>query len=187
MIKKEDYLNIGHTGRSHGLAGELACKLTVDIADWIADEEGRAFLMLEEDALLIPFRIEGHRIKSGDVDLIKFAGVDTKEAADLWSGRAVWLHKEVLGEDDRESPWDDYALFLEYEVCDAQSTQVLGKIVDVDETTINTLITVRGKEGEELLLPLAEELIASVDEATKRLTLIVPEGLLTDDAQYDIH
>lgn len=186
MIKKEDYINIGNTGRAHGLAGELACRLTVDIESWIVEEEGRAFLMLEEHGLLIPFRIEGYRTKSEDVDLIKFVGLDTKEEADRWGNASVWLKKEVVMQGAEDSPRDNFALFVGYQVYSADSSTFIGEIVDVDETTMNTLIAVRTPQSEELLLPLASELIASTDEETRRLTLIIAEGLLTDEATYDI-
>lgn len=187
MIKKEDYINIGNTGRAHGLLGELACKLTVDIADWIADEEGRAFLMLEEHGLLIPFRIEGHRTKAGDVDLIKFAGLDSKEEAERWIGVPIWLAREVVDETEEGSPLDDYARLVGYQVFDAVSGGFVGEVVSVDQSTLNTLLILERTGGDELLLPLAAELIAALDEATRRLTLMIPEGLLTDEAEYDIH
>ncbi|MDO4707707.1 MAG: 16S rRNA processing protein RimM [Porphyromonadaceae bacterium] len=187
MIRKEDYLHIGHTGRAHGLSGELACKLTVDIKDWIEDEEGRAFLMLEQDGLLIPFRIESHRTKSEEVDLIKFAGISSKEEAERWGNTPVWLIKDVMADMVEDSPLDDFALFLGYEVYARDTSRFLGEIVHVDETTMNTLITVQSVERGELLLPLAGELISSVDEQARRLVLIIPDGLLTDDAPYDIH
>lgn len=187
MIRKEDYLHIGNTGRTHGLLGELACKLTVDLADWISDEDGRAFLMLEENGLLIPFRIEGYRTKSGDVDLIKFAGVNTKEEAEWWSNIPVWLAKDVVDEDRDESPLENFALFTGYQLYSAADSTLIGEIVDVDESTINTLLAVKTVEGGELLFPLAQELITSIDEDARHLTLIIAEGLLSDDAHYDIH
>lgn len=46
-----------------------------------------------------------------------------------------------------------------------------------DESTINVLLQI-DHNGEELLLPAAEELILSADHENKTLAVSIPEGLL---------
>lgn len=57
-------------------------------------------------------------------------------------------------------------------------TGLLGKIVDVDEATINVLFVIEQENGEELLLPAHEEFIMGLDKAKKEITVDIPEGLL---------
>lgn len=57
------------------------------------------------------------------------------------------------------------------------SWQKLAEITDVDESTINVLLQI-DHNGEELLLPAAEELILSADHENKTLAVSIPEGLL---------
>ena len=80
-----------------------------------------------------------------------------------------------MGEDDLvgDMSWDS---FIGYTVIDELHGE-LGKITDVDETTINVLLQIDHK-GNEILLPAAEELITSADHENKTLRVSVPEGLL---------
>lgn len=185
MLKKEDFECIGTLGRSHGLSGEITAKLSIDISNLIEDEEA-LFLMLEEHGLLIPFRVEGLRSKAGDIDIIKFSALESKEAAERWVNTPVWLDKAYLSEAEDVTDLLEYAHFVGYNLLDAESNQLIGTITEVDETTINTLITVERTTGEELILPIADELLAGIDVAQRTISLIIPAGLLDDSAEYDI-
>ena len=69
--------------------------------------------------------------------------------------------------------WDS---FIGYTVIE-EKFGILGKITDVDESTINVLLSV-DHEGEELLIPAAEELITDADHEARTLTVSLPDGLL---------
>jgi 16S rRNA processing protein RimM len=56
-----------------------------------------------------------------------------------------------------------------YRVLDTDQGE-LGTIIHVDETTINTLITL----DNELLIPLHEDFIIEIDQANKLLTICLP-------------
>ena len=71
MLRKEDFEYIGTLGRAHGIQGEVAAKLSVDLSGlWEQGEATSLFLMLEERGLLIPYRVLGLRSKGGDIDLL---------------------------------------------------------------------------------------------------------------------
>ena len=55
---------------------------------------------------------------------------------------------------------------------------LLGEVIDVDTTTVNTLFVVEGAEEEELLVPAQEEFIVGIDQKQKLITVELPEGLL---------
>ena len=50
--------------------------------------------------------------------------------------------------------------------------------MDIDDTTLNTLLRVETTTSHERVLPIADELIVSVDTQLHRLSLLIPEGLL---------
>ena len=50
-------------------------------------------------------------------------------------------------------------------------------MIDVDNTTLNTLFLVE-REEEELLVPAQEEFIVGIDQKQKLITVELPEGLL---------
>ena len=54
---------------------------------------------------------------------------------------------------------------------------LLGKVTDVDDSTINVLLKI-SSSGNDLLLPAAKDLILSVDVKNRRLDVSIPDGLL---------
>ena len=99
---------------------------------------------------------------------------DEKSAREFTNREAFFLLDAVDEEDlVGDMTWDS---FIGYTVIDEHHGE-LGKITDVDETTINVLLQI-DHNGEELLLPAAEELITSADHDNKTLQVSVPEGLL---------
>lgn len=178
MLHKEDFEHIGTLGRAHGIQGEVAAKLSVDLSGlWEQGEATSLFLMLEERGLLIPYRVLGLRSKGGDIDLLTFSGITTKEAADQLSGRSVWLDKAYL-EDEEAGDLIDLHHFVGYELYDAQQGILVGAITALDDTTLNTLLRVEPPSGGELVVPIADELIEHVEVGAHRLYLFIPDGLL---------
>lgn len=180
MLHKDDFEQVGTLGRPHGLQGEISARLTVDLSSLIQDDQPPLFLMLEEDGLLIPFRLEGWRTKAGDIDLLKFADIDDCKCAEGYIGRAVWLDKEYLSVDEEEAiDLFDFAHYVGYAVHAAATGEYIGIVSAVDETTINTLLLVsREGDEQELILPIAHELLEGVCPESKTLRLQIPDGLL---------
>ena len=56
----------------------------------------------------------------------------------------------------------------------------IGKVIDVDDSTINTLFIIE-HDGNELLIPAQEDLIVDLNRETKTITMDLPNGLLTID------
>ena len=82
--------------------------------------------------------------------------------------------------DDQELSEDpyDFARYLGFNLIDANRCIVVGTISHIDETTMNTLLYVDTDNGDELILPIAEELFVSYNDDEHTLTLDIPEGLL---------
>lgn len=180
MLHKDDFEQIGTLGKPHGLQGEISSRLTVDLSVLVEDTDEPLFLMFEENGLLIPFRLESWRTKAGDIDLLKFADIDDCKDVEGYIGRTVWLDKEYLSVGEEEViDLFDFAHYVGYTVRSADTEEYIGVITAVDETTINTLLSVsrEGSDGE-LILPIAEELLVSVQPENKSLRLHIPDGLL---------
>ena len=177
MLRKEDFELIGTLGRTHGIQGEIAAKLSVDLSGLTDGMEEPLFLMLEEDGLLIPHRVLRLRPKNDEIDLILFSGINTKEQAEPLIGRQVWLDREYL---DGTTSEDLLSLehYVGFQLYHANTRELLGVIEEIDDKTMNTLLKVVSSEGEELVLPISEELIKDVDLSTHQLYLHIPEGLL---------
>lgn len=187
MLHKDDFEHIGSVSRSHGIHGEIGLKLTVDIAP-LMDEDERLFLMLEHDGLLVPYAVESLRSKAGDIDLVHFSGIESREEADALTGLSVWLDKDYLDAQSEETDPYDWERYVGYTVLDADSQKTIGRISEVDTSTLNAFICVDRDADGELLLPIAEALLASVVPEDRTIALFIPLGLLHDeDSLYDIH
>jgi ribosome maturation factor rimM len=63
-----------------------------------------------------------------------------------------------------------------YQLTDAAGHAV-GTVDGVDTSTANVLFSV-DREGQELLIPVAPEVVRAVDHAARRIAVDIPEGLL---------
>lgn len=171
MIKKEEVFKIGQFAKPHGIKGEISLVTNCDLFDDVEDP----CVICEMDGILVPFFIEEYRYKTDTVMLVKLENVDDERAAREFANREVFYLLDAVDGDDLvgDMSWDS---FIGYTVADEKYGE-LGKITDVDETTINVLLQI-DHNGEEILLPAAEELILSADHDNKTLQVSIPEGLL---------
>lgn len=171
MIRKEDVFKIGRFAKPHGIKGEIALVTNCDVFD----ESDDPYVVCEMDGILVPFFIEEYRYKTDTVMLLKLKNIDDEKAARELSNREVFYPLDEMDGDDLvgEMTWDN---FIGYAVMDERHGRI-GVITDVDESTLNVLLQI-DRDGEELLLPAAEELILSADHENKMLVVSVPDGLL---------
>lgn len=173
MIKREEVYKIGFFNKPHGIHGELSFAFTDDIFDRVDSD----YLICLLDGIFVPFFIEEYRFRSDSTALIKLEGVDSAESARMFTNIEVYFPVKYVEEaEPGEMTWD---FFVGFTVTDIQAGE-LGEIIEVDNTTVNTLFVIRyGKE--ELLVPAQEEFIVEIDQMHKMITVNLPEGLLSID------
>lgn len=174
MIKKEEVYKIGLFNKPHGIHGELQFTFTDDIFDR-ADCD---YLVCLLDGILVPFFIEEYRFRSDSTALVKLEGVYTAERARIFTNVEVYFPMEHAEEEVEmgDVSWDFFVGFRVEDVCHG----LLGEVVEVDTTTVNTLFVIE-QEGEELLVPAQEEFIIEINQEKKLITVKLPEGLLNLD------
>ena len=177
MLHKEDFEHIGTLGRAPGTQGEVSAKLSVDLSGLWEGADTSLFLMLEEQGLLIPYRVLKRRTKGDDIDLITFSGITTKDEAEALTGRSVWLDRDYLSEEEDVEDFFDFQHYVGFSLYDAATQSHIGHIVAIDESTLNTLLQVETTAGDELILPISEELIDHLELDEHRLYLQIPSGL----------
>ena len=177
MLHKEDFEHIGTLGRAHGTQGEVSAKLSVDLSGLWEGADSSFFLMLEEQGLLIPYRVLKCRTKGEEIDLIIFSGITTKDEADALTGRHVWLDRDYLSSEEDIEDFFDYQHYVGFDLYDATTQSHIGRIVAIDESTLNTLLQIETSTGKELILPISEELIDHLDLDKHCLYMQIPTGL----------
>ncbi len=171
MIRPEEVYCIGKFTRTHGVQGEMALAFTDDVFDRV----DCPYLVCSMDGILVPFFIEEYRFKSRDVALIKFERIDSSEAAAIFTNKEVYFPKSYAEQaEDGEYSWQ---YFVGFEAEDL-TYGYLGELVDVDESTVNTLFVVERSDGEELLIPAQEAFIEDINHDERIIKFNLPEGLL---------
>jgi 16S rRNA processing protein RimM len=168
-----EYTQIGTTKKTHGVHGELKVAIDEPYEDSFLEAE-RVFLELRGS--MQPFFIEN--IRGGGDLIVQFEDVPTKEDARLLQIRGIFLPAEELADvPDYEEVGLEYARIVGYQVLDEQAG-ALGAVVEVLEMPQQELAQVL-YQGREILIPLNDQFVQSVDDAGKRVLVDLPEGLLT--------
>ena len=170
MIKEEDVYRIGIINKPHGVHGELSFTFDDDIFDRVDAD----YIICMMDGILVPFFLESYRFRSDSTALIKLEGIDTEQQARRMTNVEVYFPKEHAEElDDNELTWN---FFVGFQINDINKGEI-GKVTDVDDSTINTLFVVDYK-GSEVLIPAQEDFIVELNRKKKVIKMNLPEGLL---------
>ncbi|MBQ2435694.1 MAG: 16S rRNA processing protein RimM [Bacteroidaceae bacterium] len=171
MIRPEEVYCIGKFTRTHGVQGEMALSFTDDVFDRV----DCPYLVCPMDGILVPFFIEEYRFKSDNVALIKFERIDTSEAASIFTNKEVYFPKSYAEQGgDGEYSWQYFIGFAAEDVEHGH----LGTLVDVDESTINTLFVVERPDGESLFIPAQEIFVEDINHDEHIIMFNLPDGLL---------
>lgn len=172
MIRKEEVFKIGQFAKPHGVKGEISLVTNYkDLFDSVEDP----YVVCETDGILVPFFVEEYRDKTNTVMLVKLERVDNDESIREFMGREVFFPLKEVG-DEIPADYLSWSDLVGYTLEDERHNE-LGKITDVDDTTVNVLLQIF-HNGKEVLLPAVEELVLSLDHKNKILQVSVPEGLL---------
>lgn len=173
MIKRENVFCIGTLGKPHGVKGELSFHFDDDIFDRVDAD----YLLIEIDGLLVPFFIDEYRFRSDETALMTFSGIDTEDKAAELTGCDVYFPRSLANDGDDDSPVSR-AEIIGFSIIDAQTSKVVGTVKAIDDSTLNTLFEVTTQEGQDVLLPVSEDLIKDVDKKARKITMEIPQGIL---------
>ena len=163
MITKEEVIAIGRITRTHGKRGEIQCLTSNEF--W--DNADATFLILNIDNILVPFRVLDWRGKGSDSLIFQLDHINDEQAAlQLVGCQAYMLKSDICEEDELLPTWQS---LVGYRILDTDQGE-LGTIVHVDETTINTLVTLDNDQ----LIPLHEDFIINIDPENELLTICLP-------------
>lgn len=163
MITKEQVISIGRITRTHGKRGEIQCLTTNEY--W--ENTDATFLVLSIDNILVPFRVLDWRGKGSDSLIFQLDRITNEQSAQPLIGCQAYMLTTDLSEDEELMPtWQS---LTGYRVLDTDQGE-LGTIIHVDETTINTLVTLNN----DLLIPLHEDFIIDINQENKIITICLP-------------
>jgi 16S rRNA processing protein RimM len=164
------HVEVGWVAKAHGLKGEVSVRLHWPQSRALA-EIGYAWLCdgTEERRLEVQSARSG-----GGAMLVKFAGIDDRDAADRLRGARVLVDREALPE-----PADG-----EYYLVDLLGARVedpsgcVGEVVEVRVHASVDAVVIRTQAGELVEQPLAEPWIDVIDVAGRLVRLTTSDGLV---------
>lgn len=166
---RHNLLQIAQVLKSNGTDGELVLGFR-NIAPEDINTEEPVFIFF--DGLPVPFFIESFSRRGNNKALVRMTGIDNLTDADEVSGKAVY----IKASEDEQFSMDDLSMLIGWTLMDAGNNEV-GIISDFFDIPGNPCIEVGTVSGT-AMIPLNEDLIISVDEDNKILTMTVPEGLV---------
>ncbi len=169
MIPQENVYKIGILGKPHGIKGEVSFMFNDDVFDRVDTD----YLILSIDGILVPFYIEEYRFHGNETALVKFCDIDDSERARDLTGCEVFFPKALSDVDDFNNSWDDIIGFHVF-----NNENYIGTISAVDTSTENILLSVSADNGNEILIPAAEEFIKDIDSDKNNIIMNLPDGLL---------
>lgn len=176
MTEKEECVKVGLIAKPHGVNGEVVVRAD---AGFCADDLCYEFLLLEIDGGLVPFYAEEVRIKSSEEILVKFEFVESHTDARRLSGCNVYVRREWTDETSTNTSESNLSIgfLVGYQATDKQAG-TLGIITDIDNQVGANPLFVISHNNDELLVPIADEFIVSINDKQKTILFDLPEGLI---------
>ena len=170
-MKADELVHIGKITRTFGSKGEILIQFEVIEAGRLRKPEV-FFVKIGED--LVPFFIEQFRVNPKNQVVVKFLDVDQDNEISPLLGRDVYIQPSSLPKSS--SKRDTLFDLSGFSVSDLHYGEI-GKIISILDLPQHSLLSVE-KDGKEILIPVAEEIILKVDRKNKIIYTDVPEGLL---------
>ena len=168
----DQYISIGYTKKAHGAGGEL--KISIE-EKYMEDFFSNEFVFLNVQSKPLPFFIEN--IRRGKDLIIKLEEIDTpRQAKELTSSEVFLREKDVNEKPVVIDTEFTYQKLVGFQLFDSERG-ALGPIIEVQENKFQDLLVIKHEERE-ILVPIHDDLIESVDREAKKISLQLPEGLL---------
>lgn len=170
-MRKEDCFYLGKIVKKYSFKGEVLAKLDTDEPHLYENLES-VFVALGNN--LVPFFIESSSLHKSELLRIRFEDVDTEADADSLMQAELYLPLDMLPKLSGNQFY--YHEVIGFTVKDKR-LGIVGTLQAILENTAQPLFQIDA-QGKEVLIPMSDEIIVSLDRKKKELLLDVPEGLI---------
>lgn len=165
----KNLLQIAMVLKSNGTDGELVFGFRGYGPEDINREEP---VFLYFDGLPVPYFISSFSPKSAVKAFVRLHGINSGLDADEVIGKGVFV--ENL---DADADEDDMSDIIGWTLMDEKGIAI-GEISGYEDIPGNPCLDITTRRGEEIMIPLHEDLIISTDPESSILMMKLPEGLL---------
>ena len=165
------YTAVGILRKPHGISGAFS---------FVLHREPKSLkklpphFFLQKGGAYLPYFVTTIELKDLKNGYIRFEEVTNPELAKLLNGSELFLEQKTINAYFKKDA-DDYGYLMGYTIYDGD--RELGLIDDIIELPAQVLAIVQ-VQGNEVMIPLADDLIISIDKRTKRIVFALPDGLV---------
>ncbi len=165
----KDRIKVGKIVSAFGIRGEVKVYPYTDMPDRF--EELDSVWAGDEELVIRSVRYQKNLV------LLRFEGVDDRNAAELLKGRFLTIDREHL----RETDEDEYFIFdlIGLEAVD-QDGKHIGKVTDVIQNTAQDLYEIETDSGSRYLVPAVYEIVTDIDINSGIMEIRPIPGLIGD-------
>jgi 16S rRNA processing protein RimM len=169
-----NYVIVGRTRKVHGLRGELVVELHTDDPDAVFTP-GRAVHVGSVRGVVQTKPLEITSVRAFKEGLIvKFAGIDDRNEAELWRDRFLFLEAGEL------APLADDEVYI-HELKDMrvemQNGDPVGRVLDVYELPQGLMLDVSREGAKSVIVPY-DRVVIAIDRQARLIRIDPPEGMI---------
>jgi len=173
MIDLIDSICLGTITKTHGIKGRVVLKLDRLSSDDILKME---LVFIEIDGLPVPFFIQEFEEKTADTLILAFEDIVTEESAIGLIDSKLYIKKNDVRLNNTPNEINQLFNLKGYTVIDIEIGE-LGILQDILDIEMNPLLKIVIKK-KEILLPVQNEFITTIDSKNKILFVNTPAGLI---------
>lgn len=167
---KNKTLQVGQIVNTHGLRGEVKIVTWTDYPD-VFEQFEYVYTDIKNEKTTL--EIKSIKYQKSNL-IVKFSGIDSIDEAQKLKNNVLYIDREQLGEPEEG-----------YYICDligctveTDTKEQLGVLSDVFKTGSNDVYVVKRENGKDILLPVIDDVILSVDIENGRICVHLIEGLV---------
>jgi 16S rRNA processing protein RimM len=167
----DNYISVGILRKPHGLSGAFSFILTRELRSL---KKHPTHFFLEVRGAFIPYFVSKIDLKDIFNGYINFEDVMTVEDARPLVNSELFLEEKVVSTFFKKAA-DEYGFLIGYTAYDKENE--LGLVKDILSHPAQILAEVDVK-GEDVLIPIVDDLVIDIDKRKKKIVFDVPEGLI---------
>ena len=173
MTLDETY-QLGYLIKTHGLRGQIVAHFDVDDVSAYTKLKTVYLTLAGAPNKLVEHQVEKVQPQSGNKVLLKLRGIERIEEAELLRGSQLYLPLAALPELKEDQFY--FHDVIGFTVVD-KNQGPLGIVENFYELPQQDMLAM-SYQGQEVLIPVVDELISHADHAKKEIYVNLPDGLL---------
>ena len=171
MSDEKKMINIGRFSGAVGLKGEV--RVTLYVKDCLS--EGAPVVCRRDSGDAWESEITSLRYQKGKA-VIKISGVENRNDAEILSGVSIYMNEAEFAELPEGEYYEHELIGLR--VIDTSSGSEVGTVSEVLEYPAQDILVVRREDGTEVMIPLVQAFVKSVDLERGLIEAELIEGIL---------